>query len=131
MPVALLQAGAVGHCVGSGRRVDLCSQPKAHDHEWTVPPYLWFLLVEDPGGEKSPAVISQMVGPLVKLDSRRATVDVPQRNQCGNSTTRTGRKAACALTPRPPLPPVGRRQLHGRGSARRARRQSERGPRFG
>jgi hypothetical protein len=100
VPVAFTAAGAVA-TASAAVGGSICLQPKAHDHEWTVPPYLWFLLVEDPGGKKSP-VISQMVGPLVKLDSRRAAVDVPQRNQW-EFDNKNRKKSGVPLTPRPPL----------------------------
>jgi len=53
-------------------------QPKANDTSWTEYPFLWGLLVENPGGKKTP-VMSAVTAPLVRLDARRSAQDVPKR----------------------------------------------------
>jgi len=73
-------------------------QPKEHDTTWTEPAFLWGLLVEDPGGKKSP-VISSATRPLVQLDGELAAADMPKRQAW--ETEAKKRKKDAPLTPRP------------------------------
>lgn len=99
-PVAFVAASAIAvasAAVGGQVRI----QPKAQDTRWTVPPFLWVVLVEDPGGKKSP-VISSATAPLVVVDSRWAAADMPKR-QAWEIESRKRKKDAPPPTARPRL----------------------------
>lgn len=98
--VAFAALGAVvttSAAVGGRIRI----QPKERDTGWTEPPFLWGLLTEAPGGKKSP-VMSAVVAPLMKLDDRRATVDIPRRD-AWDLANKARKKEAAPLGPRPRL----------------------------
>lgn len=57
----------ISGAIGSKVRV----QPKEHDTSWTEPAFLWIVIVEEPGGKKSP-ILRQATGPLMKVDATRA-----------------------------------------------------------
>ena len=44
-------------------------QPRQLDTDWLQPAFLWFGLIEDPGGKKSP-IINAAIAPLARLDAR-------------------------------------------------------------
>jgi hypothetical protein len=72
-PVAFAVGAALGTlsaAIGAKLRI----QPRARDTGWTEPAFLWFAIVEDPGGKKSP-VISAATTPIAKLDAERAKED--------------------------------------------------------
>lgn len=97
-PVASVAFGAIvvaSAAIGGKLRI----QPKAHDTGWQVPPFLWGILVEEPGGKKSP-IISAVTAPLNNVDARWAKVDVPKRN-AWDLEARKRKKDAPTLAPRP------------------------------
>lgn len=99
-PVAFVAASAIAVASAAvGGRVRI--QPKAQDTRWTVPPFLWVVLVEDPGGKKSP-VISSVTAPLVGVDSRWAAADMPKR-QAWEIEARKRKKDSPPPAPRPRL----------------------------
>lgn len=80
-------------------------QPKERDSGWTVPAFLWTVIVEDPGGKKSP-VIAEMATPLTDLDAEWARDDLPKRQRWEFEAKKRGAKIA-PMGPRP----VMRRKL--------------------
>lgn len=98
VPEAFVAVGAVvtaSAAVGGKLRI----QPKARDSGWQVPAFLWGLIVEDPGGKKSP-VMAAVTAPLAQLDTRRASVDIPKR-QAWEVESRKRKKDAPAVGQRP------------------------------
>ena len=61
---------AISGAIGSKLRI----QPKEFDSGWTEPAFLWFGIVEAPGGRKSP-IIAQATAPLSAADARKAKQD--------------------------------------------------------
>jgi hypothetical protein len=57
----------VSGAIGSKLKI----QPKQHDTTWTEPAFLWFAIVEEPGGKKSP-VIAAATAPLSTVDAQHA-----------------------------------------------------------
>lgn len=99
-PEAFLAIGAIitaSAAIGGQMRL----QPKAQDTRWTVPPFLWGVIVEPPGGRKSP-VISSAIAPLGRVDSRWAAADIPKR-QAWEIESKKRKKDASAPTARPRL----------------------------
>jgi hypothetical protein len=73
VPTAFAASAAiatVSAAIGSKLRI----QPLSRDTSWTEPGFLWFAIIEDPGGKKSP-VISAATAPLAKLDAELAKED--------------------------------------------------------
>jgi len=64
---AVAALATVSGALGSKLRI----QPKQHDTSWTEPAFLWFAIVEEPGGKKSP-IISAATAPLSAADARHA-----------------------------------------------------------
>ncbi len=83
-------------------------QPKANDTGWTEPPFLWGLLVEEPGRKKTP-VMGAVATPLARLDGRRSAVDIPRR-QAWDAENRRRKKDA---PPPGPAPRVRRSVVDG------------------
>jgi hypothetical protein len=101
VPVAFAAMGAVVTASGAiGGAIRL--QPKARDTGWTVPPFIWGLLVEDPGGKKSP-IMAEAMRPLDKLDERRAREDIPRRKEWEHRKSKARGKNAPEPGPRPRL----------------------------
>jgi len=99
-PEAFLATGAIVTASAAiGGQIRL--QPKAKDTRWTVPPFLWGVIVEPPGGRKSP-VIASVTAPLTRVDSRWAAADMPKR-QAWEIESRKRRKDAPAPSARPRL----------------------------
>lgn len=99
-PVAFVALGAIvtaSAAVGGKLQI----QPKARDTGWKVPPFLWGVLVEDPGGKKSP-VIGAVTAPLNRVDARWASADVPKR-QAWEIANKKRKKDAPLAAPRPRL----------------------------
>jgi hypothetical protein len=100
VPVAFAALGAVvvsSAAIGGTIRI----QPKALDTGWTQPPFLWGLLVENPGGRKSP-LMSAVASPLEKLDARRAKEDLPKLQEWERANRKRG-KDAPPVTAKPRL----------------------------
>ena len=99
VPVAFVALGAIVTASAAiGGKLHI--QPKARDTGWKVPPFLWGLLVEDPGGKKSP-VMSAVTTPLQQLDTRgRANTDIPKR-QAWELKNKRRKKDAPPPGPRP------------------------------
>lgn len=64
---AVAALATISGAIGSKLRI----QPKQHDSGWLEPAFLWFSIIEAPGGRKSP-IIGQATAPLAKLDAQRA-----------------------------------------------------------
>ena len=78
-PTAFVIGGMLG-VVSAAIAAKFKIQPKVHDTAWTEPAFLWFAIVEDPGGKKSP-VIGEVTRPLSSLDSERVKHDLPLHEQ--------------------------------------------------
>ena len=98
-PAFLAIAAIVTASAAIGGQIRL--QPKAQDTRWTVPPFLWGVIVEPPGGRKSP-VIASAVAPLARTDARWAAADMPKR-QAWEIGARKRKKDAPVTSPRPRL----------------------------
>jgi hypothetical protein len=101
VPVIYAAMGAlvtVSAAVGGGIRI----QPKARDTGWKQGPFLWAVIVEEPGGKKTP-LLEEVVAPLRELDDRRAKEDVPRRNEWELRSKRQRAKDAVPPGPRPKL----------------------------
>lgn len=97
-PPVFVALGAVivaSAAVGGAIRI----QPKAWDTKWRERPFLWGLLVENPGGKKSP-IMAAVSEPLSELDARRSKEDTPKR-QAWEIANRKRKKDAPPLGPAP------------------------------
>lgn len=83
---------AVAGAVGNGLRL----QPRLKDTEWSVPCSLWMVLVDNPGGGKSP-IINAALKPLRELDNKRWATARPEIERW--EAANRGRKKSG--TPRP------------------------------
>lgn len=98
VPAVFIAAGAIAvasAAIGGTLRI----QPQGRDTSWTEAPFLWVVLVENPGGKKSPA-IKAVTAPLARVDSGWAASDIPRRTQW-DIESKKRKKDALPQGPRP------------------------------
>ncbi|MFG1379502.1 DUF3987 domain-containing protein [Xanthobacter autotrophicus] len=106
VPIITVAAGALAtFSIAAGSRVKL--QPKRLDSGWTVPPFIWFLVVASPGSRKSDA-LKMPVGVLRAVQNHWNLEDVPKRQAWEAEKKRLRRPKAVGAqgdeTPAPPSP---------------------------